>query len=83
MILRRLTGITNKQQPIEQAGFSAGFSTVEHMHVLKQLVTRKMTRVGTTKHYISFVDNSKAFDSVRHDSFWKTLTEQKSQNTYA
>ncbi|CAH0716463.1 unnamed protein product, partial [Brenthis ino] len=32
LILNRLTRIMDEQQPIEQAGFRAGFSTIDHIH---------------------------------------------------
>lgn len=40
LILNRISRILDEQQPIEQAGFRAGFSTTDHMHALKQLVEK-------------------------------------------
>ncbi|GBP33150.1 Retrovirus-related Pol polyprotein from type-2 retrotransposable element R2DM; Endonuclease [Eumeta japonica] len=64
----------DEQQPIEQAGFRAGFSTTDHMHVIKQLI-EKCRKYGKAV-YIAFVDYSKAFDSIEHDSLWRALTQQ-------
>ncbi|XP_050563541.1 LINE-1 retrotransposable element ORF2 protein [Spodoptera frugiperda] len=74
LILNRLTGLFDQQQPMEQAGFRAGFSTIDHMHVLKQLI-EKSAEYGKAL-YIAFVDYSKAFDSIYHNSLWKALVEQ-------
>ncbi|GBP63130.1 Retrovirus-related Pol polyprotein from type-2 retrotransposable element R2DM; Endonuclease [Eumeta japonica] len=73
-ILNRLKELPDQQQPMEQAGLRAGFSTIDHMHVLKQLI-EKCTEYGKAL-YIAFVDYSKAFDSVCHDSLWEALVEQ-------
>ncbi|GBP79249.1 Craniofacial development protein 2 [Eumeta japonica] len=40
LILNRLKELLDQQQPMEQAGFRAGFSTIDHMHVLKQLIEK-------------------------------------------
>ncbi|CAF4921274.1 unnamed protein product [Pieris macdunnoughi] len=40
MILRRITKVMDEQQPMEQAGFRSGFSTVDHIHVIKQLIQK-------------------------------------------
>lgn len=74
MILNRITKIMDEQQPIEQAGFRAGFSTVDHMHVIKQLI-EKCQEYGKAL-YIAFVDYRKAFDSINHDSLWQALIQQ-------
>lgn len=74
LLLNRITGIMDEQQPIEQAGFRAGFSTTDHMHVIKQLI-EKCQEYGKAL-YIAFVDYSKAFDSIEHDSLWRALIQQ-------
>lgn len=74
LILKRLSRIMDEQQPMEQAGFRAGFSTTDHMHVIKQLI-EKCQEYGKVL-YIAFVDYSKAFDSINHNSLWGALIQQ-------
>lgn len=56
----------DEQQPIEQADFRTGFSTTDHMHVIKQLIEKFQEYSKAL--YTAFVDYSKAFDSLEHDS---------------
>lgn len=69
-LLNRITGIMDEQQPIEQADFRTGFSTTDHMHVIKQLIEK--CQEYSKALYTAFVDYSKAFDSIEHDSLWRT-----------
>ena len=55
----------------EQAGFSAGRSTVDHIFCLKQLMEKKMV-VDQPLHLL-FVDLEKAYDSVPLQNLWKAL----------
>ena len=55
----------------EQAGFRAGFSTVDHIFVLRniiQLYTQQKKRL-----YCAFIDYKKAFDLVDRCSLWLKL----------
>uniref|UniRef100_A0A914UTP4 Reverse transcriptase domain-containing protein n=1 Tax=Plectus sambesii TaxID=2011161 RepID=A0A914UTP4_9BILA len=60
IILNRLTRELDEQQPQEQAGLRAGYGTMNHIHVINQLLERcreyKMPLV------LTFVDYEKAFD---------------------
>jgi len=58
-------------QTEEQAGFRAGWSTIDHIFCLKQLIEKKMA-VEQPLHLL-FVDLEKAYDSVPLKSLWKTL----------
>lgn len=60
-------------QPVEQAGFRTGFSTMDHIHTLGQIIEKhKEFNKGI---YICFIDYSKAFDSINHNFIWKALHE--------
>ncbi|GBP53918.1 Retrovirus-related Pol polyprotein from type-1 retrotransposable element R2 [Eumeta japonica] len=50
------------------------------MHVIKQL-TEKCQEYDKAL-YIAFVDYSKAFDSIEHDSLWRTLTQERVPKKY-
>ncbi|XGW07248.1 hypothetical protein V3C99_017076 [Haemonchus contortus] len=58
-------------QPAEQAGFRRNYSTIDHIHVIRQLI-EKSTEYNIPL-YFAFIDYFKAFDSVEHESLWKSL----------
>lgn len=74
LILKRISQTLDFNQPREQAGFRAKFSTTDHMFTLTQIV-EKFSEFKKTI-YIAFVDYAKAFDSILHDPLWHALKEQ-------
>ena len=52
----------------EQAGFRAGYSTVDHIVSLYTMVQKYLLK--HTKLYVAFVDFKKAFDSVNRNALW-------------
>ena len=55
----------------EQAGFRAGYSTVDHIFSLYAMVQKYLLK--HTKLYVAFVDFKKAFDSVNTNALWSVL----------
>lgn len=80
IILNRITKKLDEQQPIEQAGFRSGFSTVDHMHTLKQVI-EKCQEYGYPL-YLAFIDYNKAFDSLEHHHIWLALKNQGIEAKY-
>lgn len=74
VILNRITSVLDENQPREQAGFRSDFSTMDHIHVVKQII-QKSNEYGK-KYYLAFVDYNKAFDSLKHTHIWKALRSQ-------
>ena len=54
-----------------QAGFRAGYSTMDHIYVLHALT--EIAKIKKKKLFCSFIDFSKAFDSVWRVGLWKKL----------
>ena len=54
-----------------QAGFHAGYSTMDHIFVLHAL--KEISKTQKKKLFCSFIDFSKAFDSVWRVGLWKKL----------
>ena len=54
-----------------QAGFRAGYSTTDHIFTLHTLI--EILKVKRKKLYCSFIDFSKAFDSVWRVGLWTKL----------
>lgn len=79
-LLQRLRPILEKQQPKEQAGFRPGFSTMDHVFTLTQVIERYMEYQKEI--YIAFIDYKKAFDSINHHSLWRALNQQGVPRTY-
>ncbi|GBP38448.1 Retrovirus-related Pol polyprotein from type-2 retrotransposable element R2DM; Endonuclease [Eumeta japonica] len=69
-----------ENQPVEQAGFRKDYSTIDHIHTIKQLL-QKYNEYNKTI-YLAFIDYSKAFDSLKHESVWQSLKEQGIRNAY-
>ena len=58
----------------EQAGFRAGYSTVDHIFSLYAMVQKYLLK--HTKLYVAFVDFKKAFDSVNRNALWSVLRKK-------
>lgn len=80
VLLHRLTKTLDENQPREQAGFRSGYSTLDHLHVIKQLF-EKGNEYNIT-FYCCFVDYSKAFDTIEHEKIWQALKSQGIENKY-
>ncbi|KAJ8724843.1 hypothetical protein PYW07_015801 [Mythimna separata] len=80
IILGRITKQLEENQPREQAGFRADYSTIDHIHVVKQII-EKLNEFGQL-YYMAFVDYNKAFDSLSHNYIWKTLENQGVDKKY-
>ena len=71
MITIRLTKILDENQPSEQAGFRAHFSTLDHLQAITQIMEK--TEEYNLPLHMAFVDYSKAFDTVEHIEVLKAL----------
>lgn len=80
VITRRITSILDSNQPREQAGFRAKYSTMDHIFVLTQVI-EKYVEYGKEL-YIAFVDYKKAFDCIEHEGLWISLQEQGVEQSF-
>ncbi|CAG4949079.1 unnamed protein product [Colias eurytheme] len=80
VILNRISSKLDENQPREQAGFRSDFSTMDHIHVVKQIIQKSNEYRKT--YYLAFVDYSKAFDSLKHSHIWDALHSQGVQQKY-
>jgi hypothetical protein len=62
VITNRLARRFDDFQPPEQAGFRKGFSTIDHIHTLRQVIQK--TEEYNLPLCLAFVDYEKAFDSI-------------------
>lgn len=79
-LLNRITLDIDSHQPYEQAGFRSGFSTIDHIHVVEQVIEKYLEFRRPL--YLAFIDYKKAFDSIYHSSIWETLTHQNINTKY-
>ena len=74
IITNRITRTLDENQPREQPGFRRGFSTIDHLHAVNQLIEKcaeyKIPLV------VGLVDYNKAFDSVEIPDVIEALHEQ-------
>lgn len=80
VILNRISKVLDENQPREQAGFRSGYSTLDHIYVVKQILEK--SREYNTTFYCCFVDYSKAFDTLEHEAIWKALKNQGVEKKY-
>lgn len=80
ILLDRLTKTLDENQPKEQAGFRSEFSTIDHIHTIKQVI-QKCSEYNIT-FYLAFVDYNKAFDSLKHIKIWEALETQGVEKKY-
>ncbi|PZC85873.1 hypothetical protein B5X24_HaOG215235 [Helicoverpa armigera] len=74
IILSRIETTLEESQPKEQAGFRRNYSTIDHIHVLRQIL-QKYKEYNKT-YYLAFVDYNKAFDTIEHGFIWEALRTQ-------
>jgi hypothetical protein len=76
----RLQDILDKAQPVEQAGFRAGFGVEDHLFTMVMLIE------ASSEYNVPFwacaVDFRKAFDTVDHESLWSALSKQGVPRVY-
>ncbi|GBP46930.1 Probable RNA-directed DNA polymerase from transposon X-element [Eumeta japonica] len=80
ILLSRITPIIDASKPIEQAGFRSGFSTIDHIHALEQILEKY--KEFNQLLYVAYVDYTKAFDTITHTSIWKALNVCGVSKTY-
>eukprot|EP00794_Sanderia_malayensis_P008021 gene8021-8880_t len=80
VITNRLSATLDENQPPEQAGFRAGFSTIDHMHTLNQVIEK--SNEFQLPLCLTFIDYEKAFDSVETNAVIQALANQNIQTKY-
>lgn len=80
IMLKRISDDIDKQQPKEQAGFRSGFSTMDHIQTLEQVIEKY--REYNRPLYVAFIDYSKAFDTISHCSIWNALQQSNINYKY-
>ncbi|CAH2104094.1 unnamed protein product [Euphydryas editha] len=80
IILKRINQEIDNAQPIEQAGSRSGYSTMDHIQTIEQIIEKY--REFNRPLYVAFIDYSKAFDSISHNSIWNAPSSLKSDQKY-
>ncbi|CAM4928046.1 unnamed protein product [Rotaria socialis] len=80
VLVNRMARQLDEQQPREQAGFRSGFSTIDHFHVINQILER--TRECKIPLCMVFVDYEKAFDSMEINAAINALVRQNIPKKY-
>lgn len=80
IIEKRISKRIEEHQPIEQAGFRRGYSTIDHIHAIEQIVEKYNEYQKPL--YVVFIDYRKAFDTIRHSSIWTALISQRVEHKY-
>lgn len=81
IITNRLGAKLDAYQPVEQAGFRKGFSTIEHLQTIRTVV-EKTIEYNIPLH-LAFVDYHKAFDSVETWAFLTALEDARIDSRYS
>ena len=80
VITNRIAKELDNQQPREQAGFRKGFSTIDHLHTINQLIEKSCEY--NIPLCLAFIDYQKAFDSVEITAVISALEKQGIELTY-
>lgn len=80
IILNRISNTLDENQPKEQADFRKNFSTIDHIHTVKQIM-EKYNEYNKPL-YMALIDYSKAFDSISHTAIWESLRNQGIPTVY-
>lgn len=81
ILTKRNTKKLDFYQPVEQAGFRSGFSTNDHLQVMRTLIEKcNEYKIGIV---LIFIDFEKAFDSVEIWSILESLDECRIDSRYS
>ena len=80
ILTKKISYTLEIKQPVEQARFRRGFSSIDHIHTLELLVEKYQDRKRPL--YLAYIDYRKAFHSVSHRFIWETLTTQNVEIEY-
>lgn len=80
IITNRLTSKLDFYQPVEQAGFRKGYSTIDHLYTVRTLI-EKCTEYNVPLH-LAFVDFQKAFDTIESWSILNALQNARIDSRY-
>lgn len=80
VITNRLTSKLDSYQPVEQAGFRKGFSTIDHLQAVRTLI-EKSVEYNVPIH-TAFVDFHKAFDSIEICYILKSMDNARIDSRY-
>ena len=80
VLCRRLRGILDVQQSVDQAGFREGFSCDDHLFTAEILIQK--CAEWNLPLWLSAIDFEKAFDKVDHTYLWQSLRAQNVPENY-
>ena len=80
VITNRITDKLDENQPREQAGFRRGYSTIDHLQTVNQIIEK--TNEYKIPLVVALVDYTKAFDSVETEEVMSALEEQGVDQIY-
>ena len=80
ILLQRMIRTLDFHQPREQAGFRAGYSTIDHLQVVNQL--QEKANEYNMPLCFAFVDYEKAFDSIEFEPLFEGLKNQGVDEAY-
>ena len=95
ILQERMERVLDQNQPRQQAGFRKGYSTVDHLQTINQLIEKwnefnRPQSADRKKKWnefnrplcIGYIDYEKAFDSIEHNSIFKALRSIGINETY-
>ena len=80
ILQKRMEKVLDKNRSGEQAGFRKGYSTVDHLHTINQLIEK--CNEFKRPICIGYIDYEKAFDSIEHEAIFKALGSIGINETY-
>ena len=80
ILQKRMERVLDENQPREQAGFRKGYSTVDYLQTINELIEK--CNEFSRPLCIGYIDYEKAFDSIEHKAIFKALRSIGINETY-